>query len=434
MSDSTRQRPRVDAQALLRRLPRRQRDLIEAASILGERRKVSVYLVGGPVRDIILGRPSSDLDLAVTGDALVYAKALAARVSAQVTTHPQFGTATLVLRDGIRLDVATARRESYARPAALPAVVPGTLEEDLFRRDFTINAMAIRLARDGKKFLDPFGGLKDLKKRLLRTLHEQSYRDDPTRIFRGARYAARFRLRFSRSDRRQIRSVLAEGVLKRLSTDRLFREVKLVLGEPRAEAILKALENLGVLLSLDPALALAPNTAALMRRVRKAWERYHHFRIAPEPHLWRSNLMILLLSMHAKVRQRVGEHLGIKGPPLEVLMIELGEVPALREKLDQRNLAASGVRHLLDGISGDVRLVAWATGGRRVRQRVEQYFTHLASVRPALTGQDLRRFGFPPGPIYGRILALLLEGRLEGRLTSRDAEIAFLRERFGRPR
>ena len=420
------------AKKLLGRLSRRQRELVEAATLVAKRQGVPAYLVGGPVRDLVLGSRNGDLDLALVGDATAYAKALAAHLGAGVTIHRRFGTATLILPDGLRLDVATARRESYAHPAALPDVSAGTIQEDLFRRDFTINAVAIRLAPRKGEVLDPFGGLEDLRRGLLRSLHEASYRDDPTRIFRGARYAARYRLRLSGRDRLLIQSVLAEKVLTRLSVDRLFQEVKLLFGEPRPEAVLKMLENHGVLGALDPALALGPNTRAQVRRVRLAWERTHHLGIFPGLRRWRLYLMVLLLSVPSRVRHRAGRHMGMKGPPLDALVMALRELPGLREKLDQRHLRASRLRRLLDRVSGEMRLLIWATGGRQVRKRVEQYLTRLASVRPVLTGHDLQRLGYPPGPTYRRMLDLLLEGRLDGRLHSRDDEVAFLRHRFGR--
>ncbi len=431
MTPASQKRSAVHAQKLLKRLSPHQQNLFETATVLAKQRGLSVYLVGGSVRDLVIGSATTDLDLAVTGDALAYAKTLATRLGARVTVHPKFGTATLVFQDGLRLDIATTRREVYAHPAALPDVSPGTIREDLFRRDFTINAMAVRLSHNGGEILDPYGGLNDLKRGLLQTLHEGSYRDDPTRILRGARYAARYRLRFSRQDRRLIRDVLAEKVLKRLSRDRLFQEVKLLLSEPSPEDALKLLENLGVLRALDPALDLGPNTGSQMRHVRRAWERYHNL-ISPEPRLWRIHLLVLLLSVHPTVRDRVGQHLGIKPPHISALVSELKQHPELQKKLDQRQLRATRLRQLLDRASGDLRVLVWATGGRRVRERVDRYLTQLASIRPALTGQDLQRLGFPPGPGYRRILNLLLARRLEGRLRSREEEINFLRQRFSR--
>ena len=434
MRHLTRERPSVLAKAILRRLPRLQRDLIETARVLGERRGVSVFLVGGPVRDLVLGRASGDLDLTVAGDAVAYAEALAAQLGTRVTIHPRFGTATLILRGDLRLDLATARRELYAHPAALPQVFPGTIQDDLARRDFTINAMAVRLAPGGGELLDPFGGLKDLKEGLLRALHARSYRDDPTRIFRGARYGARYRLRFSPRDRSLIRNALSEKVLRRLSGDRLFHELKLLLGEPTPEAALKILQDLGVLRALDSALALNQSAVTQMRSVRRAWQRYDRLATSSKPPLWRLYLLILLQSVRGGVRRRVGGHFGLKGPPLDALMRELRDLALLQEQLEARSLRASRLRHLLDRASQDLCILLWASRARRVRQRVERYLTRLVSVKPALTGQDLRKLGFPPGPTYRRILDLLLEGRLEGRLKSRDEEMTFLRQRFARPR
>ncbi|MGH7351878.1 MAG: CCA tRNA nucleotidyltransferase [Candidatus Methylomirabilales bacterium] len=424
--------PRLRAPQLLRRLPRRQQEVLAAAAMLGERRGVSVYLVGGPVRDLILGSPGTDLDITVAGNAVPYAEALAASLGARVTIHPRFGTATLILQDGLRLDVVTARREQYRHPAALPQVFPATIDEDLFRRDFTINAMAVRLASGGGELLDPFGGLTDLRGRRLRALHDESYRDDPTRILRGARYAARYRLRFSIRDRRRIESALAESMLQRLSGDRLFREVQLVLHEAAPEAVLKILEGLGVLRALDPALARDLRAVAQMRRVRRGWQHYRHLGVSPRPELWRVYLLILLRSVPARVRRRVGGRLGLKGPPLATLVEELRGLPLLQRQLEGRRLGASRLRHLLDRASPASRLLLWAVAGR-VRRRVEDYLTRLAFVKPALTGRDLNEFGFVPGPTYHRIMDMLLRGRLDGHLKSREEEIALLRQRFGRP-
>jgi tRNA nucleotidyltransferase (CCA-adding enzyme) len=424
--------PPVLAPELLKRLPRRQQEVLEAAAVLGERRGVSVYLVGGPVRDLIMGFPGADLDITVAGNAAPYAEALAASLGARVTIHPRFGTATLILQDGLRLDVATARREQYRHPAALPQVFPATIDEDLFRRDFTINAMAVWLTSGGGELLDPFGGLTDLRGGRLRAIHDESYRDDPTRILRGARYAARYRLHFSFRDRRRIESALAESVLQRLSGDRLFREVQLVLHEAAPEAVLKILEGLGVLRALDPALARDLRAVAQMRRVRQGWQHYRHLGVPQQPELWRVYFLILLRSVPARVRRRVGGRLGLKGPPLAALTGELRGLPLLQRQLEGRRLGASRLRHLLDRASPESRLLLWAVAGR-VRRRVERYLTRLAFVKPALTGRDLKEFGFVPGPTYRQIMDMLLRGRLDGHLKSREEEIALLRQRFGRP-
>jgi tRNA nucleotidyltransferase (CCA-adding enzyme) len=424
--------PPVLVPELLKRLPVRQQELVEAAALLGERWGVSVYLVGGPVRDLLLGSPGADLDITVAGNAVPYAKALAASLRARITIHPRFGTATLILQDGLRIDVTTARRERYRHPAALPQVFPATIHEDLSRRDFTINAMAVRLASGGGELLDPFGGLEDLRRGRLRAIHGESYRDDPTRILRGARYAARYHLRFGVRDRRRIENTLAESVLTQLSGDRLFREVRLVLHEAAPEAVLKILQGLGVLTALDPALALDLRAVTQMRRVRRGWQHFRHLGVSRVPELWRVYLLILLQTVPARVRRRVAGRLGLKGPPLAALMGELRGLPPLQRQLEARRLGASRLRRLLDRVSPEARLCLWA-GPAKVRRRVEDYLTRLALVKPALTGRDLREIGFAPGPTYRRIMNMLLKGRLDGHLKSREEEIALLQRRFGRP-
>lgn len=434
MKQPTRARPALQPAGLLERLPPRQQALIAAARTVAERQGLAVYLVGGPVRDLLLGSPSTDLDLAVAGAALPYANVLAASLGARLTVHPRFGTATLAFQDGLRLDVATARRERYPHPAALPQVEAGTIEEDLGRRDFTVNAMAVRLDARQEELLDPFGGLADLEAGLLRSLHGTSYRDDPTRILRGARYAARCRLRFAEQDRRLIRTALEEGVLRRLSADRLFRELKLLLAESRPEAALRLLEDLAVLRTLDPALTFGAVAAAALRGVRRGLKRYRDLGVGAGPPPWRVALLVLLRAVPVRVLRRVAGRLGMKGALLAHVLAELRDLPRLERQLSQERIRPSRLRRLLDGTSPEVHLLLWAVSAGRARQRVERYLTHLASVRPALTGRDFKDLGIPPGPAYRRIMALLLDGRLEGRLGTREDEVAFVRHRFGRAR
>ncbi len=197
---------------------------------------VSAYAVGGCVRDWVLGMTKTpDVDVAVEGDGPALAQVVAAALTATLTVHAAFGTATLLLRQGAvrRLDVATCRREVYAKPAAYPRVEPGTLREDLARRDFTINAMAVSMGpgRMGQ-LVDPFGGVRDLRAKRLRVLHPGSFRDDPSRILRGVRFAERFGLSWERQTHRALREALAQGALGWLNAGRLRKEFTAMLNEP----------------------------------------------------------------------------------------------------------------------------------------------------------------------------------------------------------
>jgi tRNA nucleotidyltransferase (CCA-adding enzyme) len=221
-------------------IPGRVRGLLEAIGRLADERKIQAYAVGGCVRDWCFGiQRVTDVDVTVEGDGIAMARAMARRFHGTVQTHEQFGTATIrgAGPRGVRVDVASCRREVYDRPAAYPRVSAGTLEDDLFRRDFTINAMAVSLDPDHLGVLvDPFRGLQDLRRRLLRILHARSFRDDPSRILRGVRFAVRFGLRWERGTAAALREAIATGALGRLNAGRLHKELDRMVDEPDPQA------------------------------------------------------------------------------------------------------------------------------------------------------------------------------------------------------
>jgi tRNA nucleotidyltransferase (CCA-adding enzyme) len=241
----------------------------EASSLLlalkkaASQRDVSLYLVGGPVRDLLLARPLKDLDLAVEGDAAALARDVAQCLGGKVVLHQRFGTATVAVQ-GERLDLATTRRENYPRPGTLPQVVPGSIEEDLTRRDFTVNAMALSLSHPNQgRLLDPVGGLKDLREGTVRALHPVSFRDDPTRVLRAVRYEQRLTFIIEPKTLGWLREALDNDALSTVSRDRLRREVSLMLNEERPLASLIRAGELGVLRNLYPPLGDASHLESL---------------------------------------------------------------------------------------------------------------------------------------------------------------------------
>ncbi|KKL93564.1 hypothetical protein LCGC14_1873410, partial [marine sediment metagenome] len=215
---------------------------------------LTLYLVGGSVRDLLLERPTLDIDLTLKGDAPALARRVAAELPAlRCVVHSAFRTATLK-GAGFRLDVATARVETYERPGALPSVRPGSLRDDLLRRDFTVNAMALALTGDRRGgIIDPFGGKADLKAGLLRVLYDGSFRDDATRILRGARYESRLGSRFEPETLRRLKRDV--GYLKAISGPRIREELARLWREPQPERILLRLSELGALQAIHPTLS-----------------------------------------------------------------------------------------------------------------------------------------------------------------------------------
>ena len=229
-------------------MPRQVEPLLRRIGEIAGDRRMRAYAVGGCVRDWCLGvAHTKDLDVTVEGRGIDLARAVSRALGGRVEAHEQFGTAT-VFRDGRggrRVDFATCRTEVYARPAAYPRVTPGTLETDLFRRDFTINAMAASL--DPSRFgalMDPFHGAQDLRGKRLRILHPRSFLDDPSRILRGVRFATRFNLRWERRTERAAREAIAAGALGWLNAGRLRRELERMGAEPDPRACLHALAAL----------------------------------------------------------------------------------------------------------------------------------------------------------------------------------------------
>ena len=226
------------------RIPSAMKPTLEMVGRLAARRGARAYAVGGCVRDWLLGCcVPADLDVAVEGDAIAMARAATAVLDGRLTIHRQFGTATLTREaDGRRLDFATCRTETYAKPAAYPRVAPGTIEEDLFRRDFTINAMAVALepARLGG-LVDPFHGAEDLREKRLRILHARSFRDDPSRMLRGIRFRHRFGLRWEPATKRALEAAMAAGALGWLNRGRLEKELTQMQREPNPGACFREL-------------------------------------------------------------------------------------------------------------------------------------------------------------------------------------------------
>src|SRR5205823_2707731 len=252
----------------------RLRPVFEAVAAVSEPFE-GVYLVGGTVRDILLGERSFDVDIAVEGDAIALAQALADALAGRVRAHEKFGTAVVLYGEDERVDVVTARTEFYDAPAALPTVEHASIREDLFRRDFTINAMAVSLkGADLGRLVDPFGGRRDLEAKTIRVLHNLSFIDDPTRIFRVVRYENRYGFRMDDHTQRLARGCIEMGLVGDLSSARLRDELEALLEEGEIEHSILRLAELGADRAIHPHLTADAEAVALIRRLRELRDRY----------------------------------------------------------------------------------------------------------------------------------------------------------------
>jgi tRNA nucleotidyltransferase (CCA-adding enzyme) len=384
--------------------------MVAAARRIARREKCSLYLVGGPVRDLYLGRPPRDVDVVVESDALVFARRLSEALGVPARVHERFGTATIEMPGGGHLDVARSRRETYEKPGALPRVEPAPIEEDLGRRDFTINAMAIELA-PGARVLDPFEGKADLEKGVVRMLHAGSPQDDPTRAFRAARYANRLGFRIEAKTRRWIAEASRRGVFDAVSGDRLRRELRLLFSEANRAGAVRLLCRLGLDREIDPAL---PREASVFGRLRRAE------RIAgrhPGKTSWLLSLLTWSAGLDSADLERLSRRLSLAGGEARSLRAWPDVLRALRSRSKGRDASPSAI--LARGVSANEIAAAAAALTGSGAGRLERALSAM-ETRLAIAGRDLVAAGVPAGPSIGRALEATLSARRDLQISRRQ--------------
>jgi tRNA nucleotidyltransferase (CCA-adding enzyme) len=371
----------------------------------------AAWLVGGAVRDLLLGATSVDLDIAIEGDARDVARAVAARLGGAAVEHERFGTAT-VKAEGLTVDLASTRRETYAQPGALPDVEAAPLDDDLARRDFTINAMAASLAPDRLgEVRDPHGGRADLEAGVIRVLHPGSFIDDPTRLLRAVRYESRLGFRMDPETERLAREAIAAGAPSTVSGARIRDELLDLLAEPAVAASVARLQDLALDRALSPLLGDArPDDVADAAEAAEARGGQRRFAalaamVAPDP----EDLAGWVEDLHLRAEDRDAVlHAARKGPQL---------VRSL-----EATLPDSALHALLHCELPETLGVAVALGARQAP--IDRYLEHLSGARLEITGDDLRAAGIPEGPAIGRALRETLKRKLDGEVDGRENELA----------
>jgi tRNA nucleotidyltransferase (CCA-adding enzyme) len=381
------------------------------------------FLAGGLVRDAWRGQTGAggDLDVVVEGDGPAVARALADALDGTLVEHERFLTASVRAPGHGRIDVATARSERYESPGALPRVLPAPIAQDLQRRDFAVNAMAIELTSDAWELLDPFAGVVDLEHGRLRILHPLSFVEDPTRLLRAARYAARLELRPDAWTTHCQALALRLVPYPALSGQRIAADLERLLDEPRGAAALGALARGGVPRLLDHRWRLTRGTSARLAGVPAtlAWVRAQRV-VRP--------VVVAVLALAgdqpAAVAAAMAGRLGLSGEPLSELRRALAEAPALARRVAGAPPSAAG-RALR--AAGDAELAALHLAGGAARERVEWWIASGRAVEPLLGGDDVIALGVPRGPAVAAALTALRDARLDGRVVDRTAEMDYVR-------
>lgn len=420
---------------LLNRMPARPLHLLRRIGRLADERGVSIYLVGGVVRDLLLKRENWDLDLTVEGDGIAFARLVADRYGAGLAVFERFATARLAFPDGLKMDIATTRQESYAQPALLPMVQPASIEEDLSRRDFTINAMAVQLnPRQFGRLLDPCEGQRDLQARTIRVLHVGSFQDDPTRIFRAIRFEQRLGFRLERTTVRLLAQAASRNLIQRLSGPRLQNEILLLFAERNPVRAIARLEQLKLLRFLHRRLSYTKNVKQVVAAVPKAlawWARRF-----PDSALDRPIVYLMALSSESSpavvawiirrlaLSREQAKNVGMVGRRLD---------RALKRLTDKGIVRRSQIFHLLEDFSSEALVLLLAKQqraqhGARLNMLKRQLAAYVKNkvVKTVLTGRDLQAMGLQPGPQYKTVLGKLLDARIDGIITTEADERALV--------
>ena len=408
------------ARLMSKQLPRHLMAFLVGSGVQGASNGFQVYLVGGMVRDVLLNRRPGDPDLLVqetvpTMDAAErFAIMLAGTLGGSVSAPSQFGTVKLDV-DGLVVDIATARRETYESPGALPSVRPATIEGDQYRRDFTVNAIAVDLApnRFGT-ILDHAGGVEDIEHRVLAVLHDKSFQDDPTRCFRAARYMPRLGLHMSMVTETDLRRSV--GAVAELSADRVRHEMERMLAEPAPEQSLAHAEDFGLLNAVLPGLSWTPAMTRAAPTLRDA---------GPLG-------CLALLATHLSKEDAAKFAERINAPAQWASVIE--DTVTVRERLHElsdEGLTSARVYSILGGMASEaVRAWAVLTEEEVTAGRLRDYYERLRHVHPALNGDELLALGVPEGPLVGELLRELLIARLNGAVSSRGDEESLVQRRL----
>jgi tRNA nucleotidyltransferase (CCA-adding enzyme) len=379
----------------------------------------SVYVVGGVVRDLILGREPVDADISVVGDAGAFSGALAGRLGAARPTESEFLTFKITLGNtsegATSIDVVTARAETYPEPAALPDVVPSSIKDDLERRDFTVNSMGISLSdSDWGNLVDPMNGLGDIMRKRIRVLHDASFIDDPTRLFRAVRYAVRLDFSIDSTTKSLIDDSL--GKVDRLSGARLRNEFELMLGEPKRVEILHEAEDLGLLAAISPGLRIGSRSLEVMES--GASTRFEDL------------LALSTFGLTQDEAEQVAKR--FDGPEMWTKTIrgnpELADLVAV---LDRSDIRRSEVAEILDSVPlQSIRAYIAAGPPLPRRDRMIEYIDKIRFERPEITGDDLIAAGIEEGPVIGQLIDIVRRARLDGQVKTKQEELDLAKSRL----
>ncbi|MCK5836318.1 MAG: CBS domain-containing protein [Desulfobacula sp.] len=413
---------------LEQRLAPRQKQILKNIGETGKKLGINTYVVGGFVRDLLLDRDNEDIDIVVEGDGIEFAKFYAGKEACRVNTHKKFGTAVIVFPDNFKVDVASARLEYYIMPAALPIVEKSSIKMDLARRDFTINTLAISLNPDDfGTLIDYFGANRDLKDKTIRTIHNLSFVEDPTRVFRAIKFANRFGFNIGKVTSTLINNALKIDCFKHLSGLRVLSELKQIFGEENPIPAIQTLESYGLEKVIHKQLLITPTTYLLFESVNKTLTWHDLLYLNEEYPRWAVYFMALLNRCSYNVCEGICDRLMV--PQKErTLLLEKRYKAENRLNLIETAYPLTRQELYWGLINFNTEFILYMMALAKnieVRKAISNFYNLHRHVTPIIRGKDLQAIGIKPGKIYTRIFNKILDEKLDNELDTREKEIAF---------
>lgn len=430
------------ASQIKRAYPKKIVELLKLIGSIADEMRFKAFAVGGFVRDLLLGVENFDIDIVIEGDSIDFARRFAKEVGGDYIYHKRFGTATVTMpcpkgipigkltAGAFKIDVAMTRTEVYERPAALPTVKFGPIENDLFRRDFTINAMAFRLNALGfGELLDPFNGRKDLKEGKIRVLHDLSFVDDPTRIFRAVRFEQRFNFEIEPHTENLIKNAVGLRMIDRTQKQRIREEIIAILSEAEPFKGVKRLSDLNELRFIHKDLKLKSSIAQLFDSVGETLSWYARANLKRRRSLdrWLIYFMALLNGLNLSEVQKIcNEFVFAKGNVIRTISYKRKSNRLLSLLSKKGKLKPSQIYKWLDLLSYEVLLMLMAKSkSHTARRRIMAFLTKYLNIKLSVRGDDFKKAGIKPGPHFKEMMESTLHAKIDGRIKTKEEELNY---------
>ena len=417
--------PNIKAK-LKKSLPSKVYEYLLASGHIAEQMGINVYIVGGIVRDIMLGLNNLDVDLVVEENGIAFAKEMAKKYQARVASHERFKTATIIFKDKFKIDVATARREYYEIPGSLPIVEKSSIKLDLYRRDFTINTLAVKLNDDFGQLLDFFGGLRDIKDKKIRVLHDLSFIEDPTRILRAIRFAARFGFNIGKQTEKLIKTTINLGILHNVEKNRIFKEMVFIFNSSNVEDAFNIMSKYLILRNFNKKLIV---DGRLLQFIRKAEDVIRGYSIFfKHKKIKKEFVYIIMMEYLFKKSLSFSETIGADEKTVDLAKTISSKINAIKAAVTDEKANNIDIYYTLKKIPIEVILVVFVVSDEH--RNISRYLEHLMNQRHFISGKDLISLGFKPSPIFSQIMSDVFNLQLMGKIKDKLEAIKYVKEKY----